>query len=257
LPLQIVEPRRLYRQIADQIAGLIGNGEFARGARLPAERELAALLGVSRTSVREALISLEIGGLVEVRVGSGVFVTAGAFPRAPDSDEGPGPFELLSARTLVEGEVAALAAMHAKDDDLVELRETIRRMSAHVDDFAIREEADRDFHLGVAKATGNGSLELVVAGLWDQRAELWGRMQQHFHTEDLARQTIHDHAAILAALVAKDGAAARAAMHRHLARVVREFQRGVKRKAGGAVKRSGAGASKRGARSSMAKGGVA
>ena len=78
MPLQTVEPRRLYRQIADQIAGLIGNGEFAHGSRLPAERELATLLGVSRTSVREALISLEIGGLVDVRVGSGVFVTAGS-----------------------------------------------------------------------------------------------------------------------------------------------------------------------------------
>ena len=77
MPLQTVEPRRLYRQIADQIASLIGNGEFPHGSRLPAERELATLLGVSRTSVREALISLEIGGLVEVRVGSGVFVTAG------------------------------------------------------------------------------------------------------------------------------------------------------------------------------------
>ena len=110
MPLQTVEPRRLYRQIADQIAGLIGNGEFAHGTRLPAERELATLLGVSRTSVREALISLEIGGLVEVRVGSGVFVTAGPSSHASGGDKGPGPFELLSARTLVEGEVAALAA---------------------------------------------------------------------------------------------------------------------------------------------------
>ncbi len=231
MPLQTVEPRRLYRQIADQIAGLIGKGEFARGTRLPAERELASLLGVSRTSVREALISLEIGGLVEVRVGSGVFVTAGAAPPDAAGDKGPGPFELLSARTLVEGEVAALAADKASSDDLDALKETIQRMTTHVDDFVIREEADREFHLGIAKATGNGSLELVVEGLWNQRAELWGRMQRHFHTEDLARQTIHDHAAILAALVAKDPGAARSAMHRHLARVVREFQRTVRRNA--------------------------
>ena len=100
-------------------------------------------------------------------------------------------------------------------------------MLAHVDDFAIREETDRDFHLGIAKATGNSSLELVVEGLWNQRAELWGRMQRHFHTEALARQTIRDHAAILAAITARDPGAARAAMHRHLSRVVREFQRGV------------------------------
>ena len=64
VPLQFVEPRRLYRQIADQIAGLIAAGEFLPGSRLPAERELAAKLGVSRASVREAIISLEIGGLV-------------------------------------------------------------------------------------------------------------------------------------------------------------------------------------------------
>ncbi|HQR10100.1 MAG TPA: FadR/GntR family transcriptional regulator [Casimicrobiaceae bacterium] len=228
MPLQTVEPRRLYRQIADQIAGLIAKGEFAHGSRLPAERELASLLGVSRTSVREALISLEIGGLVEVRVGSGVFVTAGSTHRADEDDKGPGPFELLSARTLVEGEVAALAADNASGDDLDALEQTIRRMATHVDDFVIREEADRDFHLGIAKATGNGSLELVVEGLWAQRAELWGRMQRHFHTEDLARQTIHDHAAILSALAAKDPGGARAAMHRHLARVVREFQRTVR-----------------------------
>jgi DNA-binding GntR family transcriptional regulator len=70
----------------------------------------------------------------------------------------------------------------------------------------------------------------VVEGLWNQRAELWGRMQQHFHTEALARRTIHDHAAILTAITARNPDAARMAMHRHLARVVREFQRGVNSK---------------------------
>src|SRR6476661_7296247 len=76
LPLQAVEPKRLYRQIADQLAQLIANGEFPPGSRLPAERELAVSLGVSRTSVREAVISLEMSGLVEVRVGTGIFVSA-------------------------------------------------------------------------------------------------------------------------------------------------------------------------------------
>jgi GntR family uxuAB operon transcriptional repressor len=228
LPLHTVEPRRLYRQIADQIARLIGSGEFAQGSRLPAERELAKLLGVSRTSVREALISLEIAGLVEVRVGSGVFVTAqSTTPAVSVGDKGPGPFELLNARMLVEGEIAALAAAADDPAQLEILQQSIARMTEHVDDFAVREETDRDFHLGIAKLTGNSSLELVVEGLWNQRAELWGRMQRHFHTEDLARRTIHDHAAILAALAAHDASAARTAMHRHLTRVVREFQRGV------------------------------
>src|SRR5262249_12275012 len=75
VPLRAVETTRLYRQIADQIVGLIESGEFPAGSRLPPERELAALLGVSRTSVREAIIALEISGRVEVRVGTGIFVT--------------------------------------------------------------------------------------------------------------------------------------------------------------------------------------
>lgn len=227
MPLQAVESRRLYRQIADQIAHLIESGEFPSGTRLPAERELATSLGVSRASVREAIISLEIGGLVEVRVGTGIFVTAPQRTTAAGEDAGPGPFELLQARKMIEGEIAALAASKATAEDLDALRECVARMEAHVDDFAVREASDRDFHLHVAKATRNGSLELVVQGLWDQRAELWRRTQRHFHTPDLARKTIRDHGAILAAIAAHDAAGARAAMHRHLARVVREFQRGL------------------------------
>jgi len=228
VPLQFVEPRRLYRQIADQIASLIAAGEFLPGSRLPAERELAVKLGVSRASVREAIISLEIGGLVEVRVGTGIFVTAKRGPGADAArDAGPGPFELLSARKLVEGEIAAVAAVGATAADVEELQRSVERMTAHIDDFSIREDSDRDFHLRLAKATGNGSLELVVEGLWNQRAELWGRMQQHFHTTDLAEQTIRDHAAIVRAVAAHDAAGARLAMHRHLSRVIKEFQRGL------------------------------
>jgi GntR family transcriptional regulator, uxu operon transcriptional repressor len=228
LPLQAVEPRRLYRQIAEQIAQLIASGEFLPGSRLPAERELAASLGVSRASVREAIISLEIGGLVEVRVGTGIFVAATAVPReSAAGDEGPGPFELLDARKLVEGEIAALAAVSSQPSDLEALRQSVRAMEAGIRDFALREAIDREFHLLIAKATRNGSLEIVVAGLWDQRAELWGRMQQHFHTPELALKTIEDHDAIVGAIASRDAEGARAAMHRHLARVAREFQRGV------------------------------
>ncbi len=230
LPLHTVLPLRLYRQIAGQIATLIDNGEFPAGSRLPAERELATLLGVSRTSVREAIISLEIAGLVEVRVGTGIFVAAKPGSGrvrgiGDDPDRGPGPFELLAARKLVEGEIVALAARKATAADLASLRDCVEQMESQLENFAAREASDRDFHVGLAKATGNGSLELVVAELWNQRAEMWRRTQQHFHTRKLAEKTLRDHAAILAAVSRRDPEAARAAMHRHLARVEREFQR--------------------------------
>jgi len=134
---------------------------------------------------------------------------------------------LLNARKMVEGEIAALAATEASAADIESLKSSVQRMTTHIDDFAVREDSDREFHLALAKATGNGSLELVVEGLWNQRAELWGRMQQHFHTSDLATQTIRDHAAIVRAVAAHDPAGARGAMHRHLSRVIKEFQRGL------------------------------
>jgi DNA-binding FadR family transcriptional regulator len=225
VPLQTVGNTRLYRQIAEQLSTLIASGEFAPGARLPAERELAASLGVSRASVREAIISLEIAGLIEVRVGTGIFVVATAGKRVADGDDGPGPFDLLSARSLIEGEIAALAAEKAKAADVLALNGAIDRMQRHIDDFGVREESDKEFHLALASATGNGALELVVDGLWSQRAELWGRMQHHFHTPELAAQTIHDHRAIAKAVAAHKPDAARAAMRRHLTRVAQEFQR--------------------------------
>src|SRR5437762_5710118 len=114
MPLIAVESRRLYRQIADQIAALIDGGEYKPRERLPPERDLAKQLGVSRPSVREALIALEVGGYVEVRMGSGVYVTGKRPIRAAAAlPEDSGPFELIRARWMIEGECAALAAKHA------------------------------------------------------------------------------------------------------------------------------------------------
>jgi DNA-binding FadR family transcriptional regulator len=253
LPLKTVEPTRLYRQIAGQIAVLIDDGEFPAGSRLPPERALAQMLGVSRTSVREAIIALEIAGRVEVRVGTGIFVRtaaskaaprpaqakpAGSAP-APLPDGGASPFDLLAARALIEGEVAALAARRARHADLAALKATIDEMRslAGEADFAGRDAADRAFHVRLAEASGNDALPAVVAGLWDQRCgDLWTRTERHFHTPALRAKTIDDHAAIVAALAARDPAAARAAMQRHLARVAREFQRGFESTDGAGMK---------------------
>ena len=234
MPLVAVESRRLYRQIADQLASLIAAGEFPPGSRLPPERELAGKLGVSRASVREAVICLELAGAVEVRVGTGIFVcaprpkqdTAGGL--SSSADDTPGPFEILAARALIEGEIAALAARNMRTAKLVALREAIDRMRAHDDDARERDDADRSFHLAIAEATGNGAFVLSVAALWDlRRGELWTATEQHFHTKALRAKTLDDHEAIAAALAARDPDAARVAMRRHLARVAREFQRRI------------------------------
>jgi DNA-binding FadR family transcriptional regulator len=211
VPLQTVEPLRLYRQIAGQIATLIDDGEFPVGSRLPAERELATLLGVSRTSVREAVISLEIAGRVEVRVGSGIFVARPpAAPFCAPGDEGPSPFDLLAARHLIEGEIAALAARAATKSDLIGLRATLVRMRDHATDFRKRDAADQEFHVRIGAATGNGSHALAVRGLGQQRrGRLWERIETYFHTRKMRDGVLVDHAAIIDAIDRRDADGAR------------------------------------------------
>lgn len=235
MPIHAVEPRRLYRQIAEQIGALIASGEFAPGKRLPPERHLAQMLGVSRPSVREALIALEIAGLVDVRVGSGIYVrdaaspapavTASAAPEVPD----PGPFELLRARRLIEGETAALAAKSSKEQDLDAINESIAWMVQENERNAPTQEGDREFHIRIAEASGNSALAVVVRGLWDQRYRpMYTKIEQHFSTPALRAQSLSDHVAIFEAIEKKDARAARAAMHRHLDRVYREFSKSWK-----------------------------
>jgi len=244
MPIATVENRRLYRQIAAQLSALIASGEFAVGQRLPAERELAAQLGVSRPSLREALIALELEGLVEVRVGAGIWVTA-ASGRDPVSSqqEGEGPFELLRARSLIEGEIAAVAAREATAVDLASIRAALaemERLEKKNQDFS---SFDREFHLRIASSTRNGVLQSVVEDLWDRgRGAMWRLMEQHFQTPVLQAATVNDHRAIFQALAAHDPREARNAMRAHLKRVDSEFARGwdlVKDREGGTDARPG------------------
>ncbi|HUL94804.1 MAG TPA: FadR/GntR family transcriptional regulator [Usitatibacter sp.] len=224
-PLQAVETRRLYRQIADQIAALIDKGEYGAGKRLPPERDLARQLGVSRPSVREALIALEVEGYVEVRVGSGVYVT-GPPPAAQTSpaDAESGPFELIRARWLIESECAALAAKHATRAQVRAMEEALEQMAADCDRGVMPLAADRLFHLRIAEASGNSALALVVRTLWDQRTgPLFLRLEHHFDTPELWTVAIKEHREVSTAIARHDAPGARAAMRRHMDQAAKRF----------------------------------
>ena len=230
VPIQPVENQRLYRQIADQISGLIASGEFAEATRLPSERDLAVQLGVSRPSVREALIALEVEGKVDVRVGSGIYVARRRPAAVIDPDrQGQGPFELLRARWLIEGEIAAEAARTATVEDLAHVRaalEDLKKRHAQARDL---DPADRAFHLAIARACHNSALFSVVCDLWDQgRGAIWKRMEHHFQTPELRAAVLRDHRMIFESLEAHDPPGSRSAMRHHLERVDREFTRGWK-----------------------------
>src|ERR1700730_9738812 len=135
MPIQVIEPRRLYLQIADQLRSLIAAGEFPPGSRLPAERELAKRFGVSRPTLREALIALEVEGYVDVRPGSGIVVTTQKGTE-PDGYGEEGPLEILRARILIEGEVAAEAAEIMKPQDIAALEQILVAMKGEAADEA-------------------------------------------------------------------------------------------------------------------------
>ncbi|MEA2698933.1 MAG: hypothetical protein QOI66_3204, partial [Myxococcales bacterium] len=172
MQFQPLGTRRLYRQIAEQIRDLLASGQYALGARLPPERDMAAQLKVSRTSVREAIIALELAGLVEVRIGSGIYVSrvpAAGQPLFEAGDVGPGAFELLKARRIVEGEVAAEAAESIEPASLAALSQILDGMERAEPGSQAYDEGDRQFHIGIAEATHNGALTQTVRMYWDQR----------------------------------------------------------------------------------------
>lgn len=212
---------RLYETVSADLARQIADGAVAVGQRLPSERVLAQTYQVSRPTVREAIIALELDGLVEVRQGSGVYVTA-ATPRGGAAAEADmGPFEVLEARRAIEGEAAALAAMRITNAEVDALAAILVEMGESGRDIAQTEDADRRFHLAIAMATGNSAMVAAVELLWDARA----RSPQYKLLSDKAHAAgvvplIDEHAAIVDALRRREPDDARAAMRGHLTRVL-------------------------------------
>lgn len=222
-----VNSPRLYLQIADQLADNIRSQGLESGERLPSERELAATFDVSRQTVREALIALEVAGSVEIKLGSGVYVKA---PSARSMQEvledAPSPTEILEARKIFEGESAALAATFITDTELTQLKGFLEQMQRHEseNDTMSTEEADKQFHLLIAKATRNSAIFNTIKWLWDLRGE--SKISQVFHSK--VRSTgshpnISDHEKIFEALARGDAKVAQAAMVMHLCQVIDEF----------------------------------
>ena len=215
---------RLYRRIADELTRLIDEGTFKLGGRLPAERELARQMQVSRSSLREALSTLELAGRVEIRLGSGVYVRAEPRNLALDSEPGQTPpFDVLRARLLVEPEAAALAARQADGNQIRAMEGAFARLAADMRSDHVLPASDREFHLCIARASGNAAIEMMVERLWAEwMRPLNARMSKLFVTHDHKRDSIEEHRAVLDAIHARDPAAARRAMKHHLASVGRQ-----------------------------------
>lgn len=216
----MTERSKLYQGVAQQIEQGIRDGQYRPGTRLPAERDLADKFNVSRPTIREAMIALEIRRFVEVRHGSGVYVTERVPADQTGAELNVGAFELIEARLMFEGETAALAATVISDEELAKIGAILERMEALAPSDEDDIDLDRQFHLAIAEGTQSTLVMQTIEHLWDLREQ--SPLCRHMF-EQARRQGINprpeEHRRIYDALKARDGETARAAMRAHLMRV--------------------------------------
>jgi DNA-binding FadR family transcriptional regulator len=249
MALEAIQTRRIYSQIADQLCDLIRRGDYPPGSFLPSERELAAALEVSRSSVREALIALEVLGLVDVRVGAGVEVLRlpedansrdvmrqvmrmsqpepdPELPVTLDLSVEIPPFALLQARRLVEPETAALAAANASPEQITRLRAAFDRNVRDNREGSHTNPGDRQFHINIAQASGNPAYEMLITLLLGHRyGAMFKHLQRLYTPDDMPFRSEQEHWEVLKAIMARDPGAARSRMAYHLDAVIAIFAR--------------------------------
>ncbi len=224
----MVQGSRLYQSIGQGIKALIMTGDYAIGSRLLPERDIAERFNVSRTVIREALIMLELEGLVEIRKGSGVYVL-----KLPDASPSIlplhtallstdyGPFEVLQARQIIESAIAACAATQLTKADIAEMRKVLNDEKQTMRSGGTGEENDQRFHYLIARASQNDMLVEILEKMWQARinSPMWQKLHEHIEDKTYREQWLLDHENILTALQKRDPALARQCMWQHLENV--------------------------------------
>jgi GntR family hexuronate regulon transcriptional repressor len=212
--------QKLYKQIARTIAAAIADGRYSPGDKLPSERELTDDFGVSRPTIRDAMVALEFQGLVEARKGSGVYVTAAAQVAEDAAEMEVSALALAEARRLFEGEACALSAVSITEEQLALLDRLATDMATDIGPDDI-EKLEQEFHVAIARASGNAAIASGVEDLWNMR-------RQSSPCAAMLRRArvgtggdfVGEHRKIIAALRARDPKAARQAIHDHLTQVI-------------------------------------
>ena len=207
--------RRLFWSIVDKIEALIDSGAYSAGSRLPPERELAETFNVSRPTIREAIIALEVREKIEVKTGSGIYVLKPANQLGAQNKVNA--FEVTQARALIEGEIAAIAATTITEDELVRLHQTLVDM----ENSQFIAAADKEFHHIIANSTRNSALMLSAQNLWKLRSSTPEIIKDYDSvcSKDNSK-TLAEHKEIYFALKSGDSTQARLAMHSHFNRLI-------------------------------------
>ena len=229
-PYRKIERATVSDAIVDQLRGLVAQGILKPGDRLPSERELCKRFGVGRTSVREALKPLITIGLLEGRMGSGTFVAAetGQFQKALHwglLSDLQSRDDLVETRHMLETNAAYWAAERAEEEDLAVIGMTLNGMEENLGHPTIFQKFDADFHFQIARAAQNRMLYRLINVIRSQIQTWIGERLALTpdRSEILARTSLAQHRDIFAAIEAKDGPAARAAMDLHIQTATRDL----------------------------------
>lgn len=221
----------MYTRVAEQLISHVISGKMKPGDRLPSENELAKQMGVSKSSVREALSALKLIGVLESRAGHGNYISfinhdsMGYVFYLLGLVEEDNPLELVEARTAVEVPVAGLAAKRATEEDIRAMEECLTHMEPAVLQDRDVLDADTDLHLSIARATHNDILVGIVTAL---HSKIYSRSWKTFkeRTLDILKKRpfyFQQHTGIVAAIKARDVRQAKARMLAHLREVHRDF----------------------------------
>lgn len=227
--MNLFEPskdKKLYQEVAITIAQKLQNKEYLPGERLPSERTLAELLSVSRATIREAVIALEILGYVEIQTGSGIYVTHTPsihkdLATSHQLQHDVTPYEFLELRLLIEPDFAAMAASEATESDI----ETLKQLKKDTEQIrSLREYYffDKKFHHLIARLTKSSLANTITSSIWDkaEKSLIPANFNKHFVTRKSWEISLIEHNEIIDAIIEKDPKMAKNAMHSHLVRVM-------------------------------------
>ncbi len=222
IPIKPIKPKRISDQVFDQIRELIFRGKLKPGQKMMTERELAQLMNVSRTTVRDAIQRLAAMGLIVQRQGQGTFVgTYDAGPKNPIikaiEDQNTSLEDLLEVRMGLECNAAALASMRADESDLKAMAQCITEMEKEVQQDRLGNEADASFHMAIAYASKNPLHILIMRNFHDYllhgiRENLRSLYEEPKNIEIILKQ----HRTILDAITSRDAETAYASMQNHI-----------------------------------------
>lgn len=208
--------QRLYQQVLERLRAYAAEGGLRAGDRLPPERELARRLGISRASVKQAVVVLEVQGLVEVRQGGGTYLLRDGLDAEPVErlvERRRRLPDVLDAREALETKIAELAAERRSDEDLAAMESALDWMEDEIESDRPGTEGDRRFHEAVTAAAHSPLLAEFMRSIADQISE---SREESLRQPRRPRRSLAQHQRILDAIVAGNPRAAATAMRRHL-----------------------------------------